>query len=102
MIREIITDGLNLCPFCGGAAEMRIADHFIKDGEYAVNVRCTVCGCGTPEYNTGHTFQFAEGKPSRYIDLTEAKSKAMKAYNRVPKKSHDLTVVRAAEKAVTV
>ena len=87
MIHEIITDGLNHCPFCGGAAEMKIFDHFIKNGEYSVNVRCMVCGCGTPDFSTGQTFQFAQGEPSTYINLEAIKSRARAAWS----KRHNMT-----------
>lgn len=101
MIHETITDGLNQCPFCGGAAEMKIYDHIIKSGEYSVNVRCTVCGCGTPDFHTGQTFQFEQGEPSSYRDLTEVKSKAIKAYNRVPQKSHDEKMLLQGYRKIT-
>ena len=79
MTQTIETEHLARCPFCGGKAELRVADHALKDNVKIAKVSCLQCHAGTNSFTSGR--EFLSGK---VITLDEAIKKAANAWNRRP------------------
>ena len=98
MVQEIETFNLRACPFCGGKAELKVADHPFGDC-LVVRVNCSECHCESNSYQTGMTLGFP-GHPSRNVMLGEAKEKAREAWNRRPNFGQRLKKEKGREEAV--
>lgn len=96
MVKENITEHLKCCPFCGGKAELRVAEHPLATGEFMVRVYCTKCHCVSRAYDTGKTMGF-RNIPSKYVTLEEAEEKAMETWNERSAASGDKRQVKEKE-----
>lgn len=96
MVKENITERLKCCPFCGGKAELRVAEHPLATGEFMVRVYCTKCHCVSRAYDTGKTMGF-RNIPSKYVTLEEAEEKAMETWNERSAASGDKRQVKEKE-----
>lgn len=68
---------LRACPFCGGKAELKMADVYMKDAPY---VKCSQCGIHTSLVPSGRYMQYG-GKKDVDVSANELTEKAIKAWN---------------------
>lgn len=79
MTQTIETEHLARCPFCGGKAELRVADHPIDENRKVAKVVCLQCNACTSGFSTGK--DFFTGKETT---LDEVVKKAAGTWNRRP------------------
>lgn len=77
MVQKIETY-LEPCPFCGGKAELLLADHPIDDRRHLARVQCPVCASSAVGVCDG-PYMFP---PDKVVTLEEALKLAAAAWNR--------------------
>lgn len=77
MTQVVETEHLERCPFCGGKAELRVADHAFREDMKIAKVVCLQCNAGANSFIAGK--EFFSGIT---ITIDEAIKKAANAWNR--------------------